>query len=125
LTQARILVADDDAAIRKMVGGALHKAGYQVMFAEDAQSALGTFLMEGPDLLLLDIGLPDVDGRAVCTIIKSNDSTATIPVVAITGFSSPEDIAEGLLAGFDAYITKPFELDVLLRVVKEQLERVA
>jgi two-component system, OmpR family, KDP operon response regulator KdpE len=119
---ATILVIDDDQALVQLVAGALQELGYTVHTAHDGQEGLRQMYQIRPDLIVLDIGMPLMDGWTVCQRIREVNNT---PILMITAFDDPEEIIKGLEMGADDYITKPFELNVLLARVRATLRRAA
>ncbi|MBE0544982.1 MAG: PAS domain S-box protein [Verrucomicrobia bacterium] len=118
----RILVVDDDAGIREMFCTALRTQGYEVWQAATAQAALQTARQERPELVLLDVQLPDLNGMEVCRQIKSDPSLVDVFVVLISGQAeSPPHKVEGLAAGGDDYLSKPIALVELLARVRTML----
>jgi DNA-binding response OmpR family regulator len=113
----RVVVADDDPDIVDILKFNLEAAGYEVLTASDGEAARDLILEEVPDLVVLDIMMPKMDGLEVLTIIKGQPKTRTIPVVMLTAKTSDNDLWQGWDAGADYYITKPFDLDELLRFI--------
>jgi len=120
----KILIAEDDPASRELVREILAAQGYQVIEAADGQEALRMAEEEGPDLVLLDIQLPHVNGLAVVRQLRQNPRLANLRVVAVTAYAMRGDKEKALDAGFDAYITKPLDA-AALRSQIEQLLTVA
>jgi two-component system response regulator MprA len=118
---AAILVVDDDAPIRRMLGRTLTSAGYEVGFAVDGGAALAELERSVPDLLVLDIAMPGVDGLAVCRRLRAR-GLAT-PVLLLTARDAVEDRVRGLDAGADDYLVKPFATEELLARVRALLRR--
>lgn len=114
-----ILVVDDSPTIRKLVSMTLKRYDYEVVMAEDGMEALGKLNYIDPDLVLLDITMPRMDGYQVCKIIKGDRETRHIPVVMLSGKDGFFDKVRGRLAGTNQYITKPFDPNVLLQVVEK------
>ncbi|MFM1951143.1 MAG: hypothetical protein RL418_830 [Actinomycetota bacterium] len=114
----KILVVDDDDALREMVGLVLSGAGYQPVFAADGISAVEVFKSVEPDLVLLDIMLPGQSGIEVCKQIRSFSGT---PIVMLTAKGDTEDVVAGLEAGADDYVVKPHNGAELLARVKARL----
>jgi two-component system response regulator MprA len=118
---AVILVVDDDAPIRRMLGRTLESAGYDVDFALDGGDALAALERSVPDLLVLDIAMPGVDGIAVCRRLRGR-GLAT-PVLLLTARDAVEDRVRGLDAGADDYLVKPFATEELLARVRALMRR--
>jgi hypothetical protein len=104
----RILVVDDDVLIVSLIEKILAKTGFQIIKAYDGEEALEKVSREEPDLIILDIMMPKIDGLEVCRRIKSSEDTRLIPVVMLTSKDFAEDIISGFESGADDYITKPF-----------------
>ncbi len=113
-----ILVVDDSPTIRKLVTNKLEKCGHRVLAASDGMDALAILNSETPDLVLLDITMPRLDGYQVCKLIRGNHLTRDLPVVLISGKDGFFDKVRGRMAGSTAYITKPFGPDTLVRAVE-------
>ena len=118
----KILVVDDDDALREMVGLVLNAAGYHTVFAADGLNAVEVFKSEEPDLVLLDIMLPGQSGIEVCKQIRSLSGT---PIVMLTAKGDTEDVVHGLEAGADDYVVKPHNGAELLARIKARLRPVA
>ena len=106
----RILVIDDDAAIAELVAINLEMAGYEVTHAEDGIKGQALAIQLLPDLIVLDLMLPRVDGFTVCQRLRRDDRTSDIPVLMLTALSQTQDKVEGFNSGADDYLTKPFHL---------------
>ena len=119
----RILVIDDDPAISELVAVNLEMAGYDVSQAEDGIKGQALALQLLPDLIMLDLMLPKVDGFTVCQRLRRNDRTAEIPVLMLTALSQTQDKVEGFNAGADDYLTKPFEVEEMLARIRALLRR--
>lgn len=119
---SRILVVEDDPIIRQTVEYALRRAGFDVKSATDGQQALHTFERFHPDLVLLDLMLPGMDGYETAQHIRETDSETAI--IMVTALDSAADKVKGLDAGADDYITKPFSMEELLARVRANLRRV-
>lgn len=112
-----VLIADDDADIVRFVEVNLRLEGYDVATARDGDQALDQVLRLAPDLVLLDVMMPLMDGYQVCTKMRADDRSAHIPVIMLTAKSLPTDKVLGLSAGADDYIVKPFDpLELVARV---------
>jgi twitching motility two-component system response regulator PilG len=116
--RATVLVVDDSPTIRRVVTTKLEKLNCKVLIAEDGMDALTVLRSSTPDLILLDITMPRLDGYQVCKIVKGAAETKHVPVVFISGKDGFFDKARGRMAGSDAYVTKPFGPDALSRVLQ-------
>ena len=118
-----ILIVEDDEDIQQLVGYNLIKAGFQVEYADSGEEALGKIKKQYPDLILLDIMLPGMDGIEVCKVLRTENETAEIPIIMLTAKGEETDIVEGFELGADDYITKPFSPKILLSRIKAVLRR--
>lgn len=103
-----VLVAEDDTDILALVSYRLERAGYRVITAQDGEVALSLALEHRPDLAVLDVSMPRLDGYGVTRRIRDNDATSEIPVILLTARAQESDVARGFEAGADDYIKKPF-----------------
>lgn len=106
---ARILIADDDCANLELLEEVLRLDNYEIIKARDGREALELFQEHRPDVVMLDIQMPRLDGYEVCRIIKSNSATRLIPVVLVTALSQVDDRVRGINLGADDFLTKPIE----------------
>ena len=118
-----VLVADDDADILRLVTLRLEYSGYEVMSAEDGEQALNAALGRAPDLALLDVMMPKLDGYQVTEQLRRNESTKHVPVILLTARVQEADIARGIEAGADDYVSKPFSTQELRDRVQAALGR--
>lgn len=118
----RILVVDDNAAIRKGLSVRLRANGYEVLFAVDAISATASLVTEKPDLVILDLGLPGGDGFVVMERLNKNDRLSSIPVIVLTGRELSENRDRALQAGAVAFFQKPVEDSKLLLAISKALD---
>lgn len=116
-----ILVVDDSATVRKLIAGKLEKSGHEVICANDGVEAMERLNDLIPDLVLLDIAMPRMDGYQVCKNIRSNAATKDVPVVMISGKDGFFDKVRGRMAGTTGYITKPFGPETLMKAVEMYL----
>lgn len=116
----RILVVDDDTALAEMVGLVLDAEGYDVTFCATGSEAVATFRAVDPDLVLLDLMLPGIDGIEVCRRIRAESD---VPVIMLTARSDTLDVVAGLEAGADDYIAKPFKTQELVARIRTRLRR--
>jgi DNA-binding response OmpR family regulator len=110
----RVLVVDDEQGILELLVMVLQDAGYEVSAASDGREAIVRALQERPDVIVLDILMPGLDGWQTCEHLLSHDQTASIPIIFLTARARTEDQLRGWHAGCFDYITKPFEVDELL-----------
>jgi two-component system response regulator MprA len=118
---AHLVIAEDDRAVRESVTRALELEGYEVEAVSDGAAALAAAGREGVDLLLLDLGMPHVDGLTVCRRLRSAGSR--LPILVLTARTEVSDRVSGLDAGADDYLAKPFSLDELLARLRALLRR--
>ena len=120
---ALILVVDDNAINLKLAAAVLQSAGHTVLRAEDAEQARQVIAQGAPELILMDIGLPGMDGLALTRLIKADEKLRRIPVIALTAFAMKGDDAKAREAGCDGYITKPIDTRTLPALVEQALRR--
>ena len=123
LDSKNILVVEDDSDIRELISFNLKNEGHQVFEAKDGEVGIDKARKKLPDLILLDLMLPGIQGLDVCRIIKSDQETKEIPIIMVTALGQEEDIVKGLETGADDYITKPFSIKVLIARVNAVLKR--
>ncbi|MAT95918.1 MAG: DNA-binding response regulator [Anaerolineaceae bacterium] len=121
MLKQQVLVVDDDKEIARLLRGYLEKAGFGVLVAYDGQTAVHTLRREKPDLLLLDLMLPDMDGYDITRLVRSDDSLRQIPVIMLTARVEDSDKIVGLELGADDYVTKPFNPAEVVARVRAQL----
>jgi len=117
----KILIADDEQSIVVPLEFLMQQKGYQVMAAYNGEEAIEKIISFNPDLILLDIMLPIIDGFEVCQMIRSNPNWKDIKVIFVSALGREMDIAKGLALGADAYITKPFANAEIINKVREVL----
>jgi DNA-binding response OmpR family regulator len=118
-----VLVADDDPDIRSLVTLRLEKSGYDVVAAGDGEQALAAALERAPDLALLDVMMPKLDGYEVTERLRQEEATRHLPVILLTARVQETDIARGVEAGADDYVKKPFSTSELRDRVQAVLGR--
>jgi len=123
VTKKEIFVVEDDEGILELLRYNLTREGFAVASAADGEDAVKAIPRKLPDLILLDLMLPGLDGLEVCRMLKKNPKTAQIPIVMVTAKGEESDIVAGLELGADDYITKPFSLKVLVARVRTILRR--
>lgn len=115
---ARILVVDDDTALAEMIGIVLRSEGFEPSFCEDGTGALEAFRSTRPDLVLLDLMLPGIDGIEVCASIRDESG---VPIIMLTAKSDTSDVVKGLESGADDYVVKPFNPKELVARIRTRL----
>ena len=118
-----ILIVDDEPNVVVPIQFLMEQHGYRVMTAERGEDALDLIYQYKPDLVILDIMLPGIDGYEVCEIVRLNPNYRNVKIIFLTAKGREEEIAKGLALGADAYITKPFSNIELVVTVKEILEK--
>jgi two-component system, OmpR family, alkaline phosphatase synthesis response regulator PhoP len=118
-----ILIVEDDENIQQLVGYNLAKSGFQVLYAGNGEQALASVKRELPDLVVLDIMLPTLNGFEVCKILRKDPQTKTLPIIMLTAKGEENDVTAGLDLGADDYITKPFSPKILVSRIKAALRR--
>jgi CheY-like chemotaxis protein len=120
----KVLIVDDEEGVRRSIGEFLQSSGYAVGEAADGEEALAKAFTEKPDLILLDLRLPKVDGYQVCQTLKGNPITSVIPIIVITALTATSHKVKGIEYGADDYIDKPFDLEELAARIKMVMRRV-
>jgi DNA-binding response OmpR family regulator len=122
---ARVLVVEDDPDIAQLVAHYLEKAGFTTEIASSGRDALASVAAQPPDLLVLDLMLPQVDGLEICRVVRGNDATASVPIIMLTARAEASDRIVGLEIGADDYLAKPFSPGELVARVRALLRRAA
>ena len=115
----KVAVVDDDPSIAKVMKIILTSHGFDVVVAPGGEAGLALARSEMPDILLLDVMMPDIDGFEVCRRLKADEATRDIPVIFVSALGNAADVQKGISLGARAYITKPFTPDVLLARIDE------
>jgi DNA-binding response OmpR family regulator len=118
-SRKRILLVDDNPSFAEILSLNLEAAGYQVVIAGDGLEALNLARKEHPDLILLDLMLPYMDGHKTCKLFKMDKGLKCVPVIMITSRNTDEDRAKALTVGADGFISKPAEIDTILTTVAQ------
>ncbi len=121
MARKKILIVDDEPDIILMVSNRLKAKGYDVVSALDGQAGLELAKSAKPDLIILDLMLPKMDGYKVCSFIKKDSRYSKIPIIMFSAKAQQDDIKIGQDAGADAYIVKPFDAPILLGKIAELL----
>ena len=123
MNSKKILIVDDEMDLVETVRFPLEMEGYHVLVSYNGEDALNQARKENPDLILLDLMLPKMDGYKVCRLLKFDDRYKHIPILMLTAKTQEKDKALGVETGANEYITKPFEMDDLLKKVKAYLNK--
>jgi DNA-binding response OmpR family regulator len=115
----KVLVVEDDKSISALLVRALQNDGFKVVSAMDGEAALVVCVEERPDVMLLDVNLPKLDGFTVAKRIKGVESLKNIPIIFLTAKDRPADMIQGIQAGAKHYLTKPFNIEDLLKKVRK------
>jgi len=118
-----VLVVDDDEVIRRLIAVNLQLEGFEVATAVDGQDCLDKVAKVNPDVITLDVMMPRLDGWEAAVRLRTSPATAHIKVVLITARAQEEDKTRGASVGADAYLTKPFDPNEMIRVVRELVGR--
>lgn len=124
MDKKRILIVDDEEDILSLLKFRLEANNYEVLSASDGQEGLMKARAEKPDIIILDLMLPKLDGYKVCRMLKFDENYKNIPIIMFTAKAQQKDEELGKEMGADAYITKPFEPDILLEKIRELLKKV-
>ena len=119
----RILIIDDEQDMLDLLRPRLEAAGYEISTALDGQEGLNKAREEKPDLILLDVMMPKMDGYQVCRFLKFDEEYKHIPIVLLTARGQAQDKETGKKVGADGYLTKPFEKDALLDTISQLLKK--
>ena len=119
---SKILVVDDSKTIRMMVTNGLKKQNFTVYSAENGPDGIKIAKEKKPDLIILDVMMPEMNGFEVCAKLKANPDTAAIPILFLTAQNSKEEIQQGFNVGGDEYLNKPFKFNELLETVQTLLK---
>lgn len=119
----KILIVEDNALSRDMLSRRLRRKGYEVIVAEDGESGIPVAQKEIPDIILMDLSLPKLDGWQTTQLIKQDPKTQNIPIIALTAHAMSGDRERALAAGCDEYDTKPVDLRRLLKKIADFTEQ--
>jgi two-component system, cell cycle response regulator DivK len=123
MSKGRILVVEDNMDNYELVRFVLERAGYDVFLAVNGRDGVDAARLQKPDLILMDLGMPEMDGWQAAEKLKSNESTSSIPLLALTAHTLPSERQRAMQAGYDGYITKPIHVQSFLDVINETFEK--
>ena len=122
MSRKSILIVDDDPVFIRMLQNQLEVAGYDVLSAQDGAKGIQIARSKRPDLIIMDIVMPDIDGHKACEIIKRSSLTRNIPIIYLTVKDTPEDEALALELGAKFFIRKPYKFEAILSMIESTLE---
>lgn len=117
-----VLVVEDDEQVRRLLCDMVSMMGFNSIEAVDGQDAMEKVKAVQPDIMLLDVMMPEMDGIALCKALRNDQATANLPIIMLSVQSRPFAVLEGLRAGADKYLTKPTDFDELTRHINELLQ---
>lgn len=121
--KTKIMVIDDSKTIRSSARLFMEKAGYEIIEVEDGFDALSKIMEEEPDLVFIDVLMPNLDGLQTCQIIKRNPMFKNLPIIILSSKDGEFDKAKGMMMGANDYLVKPFTKDSIIKVVKSYTEK--
>lgn len=122
MANKKVLICDDEPNIVESVSYVVRRAGYHHLIAEDGQSALEMAHQEMPDLIILDVRMPKLNGNQVCQQLKNNLATRNIHIIMLTAYGQPQDLAFSMACGADDFMVKPFSPRELSAKIKQFFE---
>jgi two-component system, cell cycle response regulator DivK len=124
MSKGRILIVEDNIDNYELVRFVLERAGYDVFLAVNGRDGVAAARLQKPDLILMDLTMPEMDGWLAAEKLKSDESTSSIPLVALTAHTLPSERKRALEAGCDGYVTKPIHVQSFLDVINETFEKI-
>lgn len=118
----KILIVDDDAKTRKLLRAMLQNSGYEIIEAENGEQGIKLAKENIPDLILMDIEMPVMDGMSAFKVIRADESTKNISVIALTSYAMKGDKEKFLAEGFNSYIAKPIDVKEFMKIVKKHIK---
>lgn len=123
MSKKRVLVVEDNMDTYELVRFILEKRGYETFLAMNGRDGVNAAIKQKPDLIIMDLSMPQMDGWTATKIIKEDPSTLSIPLIALTAHALPSDRKRAMDAGCNEYITKPMDIDELVEAVEEWINR--
>ena len=121
--KTRILLIDDHKTVQRLLEAIVRVKGYELLYAENGQQGIAMARREQPDLVLLDVMMPEMDGFKVCRYLKEDPATSGIPVLFLTARGAEDDLETGRRAGADGFMTKPFQTMEVLNTIDRLLRQ--
>lgn len=123
MSKGRILVVEDNMDNYELVRFVLERAGYDVFLAVNGRDGVAAARLQRPDLILMDLSMPEMDGWIAAEKIKADEATKDIPLFALTAHTLPRDRYRALQAGYDGYVSKPIHVESFLSMINEAFEK--
>ena len=124
MSKGRILIVEDNMDNYELVRFVLERAGYDVFLAVNGRDGVDAARLQKPDLILMDLGMPEMDGWTASQKLKSDEATKSIPVYALSAHTLPQDRKRAMQAGCDGYVTKPIHVQSFLKLINETFEKI-
>jgi two-component system, cell cycle response regulator DivK len=124
MSKGRILIVEDNMDNYELVRFVLERAGYDVFLAVNGRDGVDAARLQKPDLILMDLGLPEMDGWTASQKLKSDEATKSIPLYALSAHTLPGERKRAIQAGCDGYVTKPIHVQSFLDLINETFERI-
>jgi two-component system cell cycle response regulator DivK len=124
MSKGRILIVEDNMDNYELVRFVLERAGYDVFLAVNGRDGVDAARLQKPDLVLMDLGMPEMDGWTATQKLKSDEATKSIQVYALSAHTLPQDRKRALQAGCDGYVTKPIHVQSFLKIINETFEKI-
>ena len=124
MSKGRILVVEDNMDNYELVRFVLERAGYDVFLAVNGRDGVAAARLQRPDLILMDLSMPEMDGWIAAEKIKADEATKDIPLFALTAHTLPRDRYRALQAGYDGYVSKPIHVESFLSMINEAFEKI-
>ena len=123
MSKGRILIVEDNMDNYELIRFVLERAGYDVFLAVNGRDGVDAARLQKPDLILMDLGMPEMDGWTASRKLKSEEATKSIPVYALSAYTRPQDRQRAMQAGCDGYVTKPIHVQSFLETIDETFEK--
>jgi len=124
VSKGRILIVEDNMDNYELVRFVLERAGYDVFLAVNGRDGVDAARLQKPDLILMDLGMPEMDGWTASRKLKSDDTTKSIPVYALSAHTLPQERKRARQAGCDGFLTKPIHVQSFLEIINERFEKI-
>jgi two-component system cell cycle response regulator DivK len=124
VSKGRILIVEDNMDNYELVRFVLERAGYDVFLAVNGRDGVDAARLQKPDLILMDLGMPEMDGWTASRKLKSDDTTKSIPVYVLSAHTLPQDRKRARQAGCDGFLTKPIHVQSFLEIINERFEKI-